>query len=106
MAIKGTQSVSLKTIFKVTGGWLLLSASSLIANGIDRLFAGDWITRFQGPLFSITVSESMEKIVHFTENISGFRFQPSPWHLGVFLVFWVIVIYKDPLSFKNVTVLV
>lgn len=102
VAIKGTKSVSLQTIFRITGIWLLLSASSLLSTGIDKLFSGDWVTSFQNPIFTIGTSESMEKIIHFSESISGFRFQPTIWHFVTFLSFWGIVIMNDPLSLKRV----
>ena len=101
VAIKGTKSVSLQTIFRITGIWLLLSASSLLSTGIDKLFSGDWLTSFQGSIFSINTSESMEKIMHFFESISGFRFQPTIWHSLAFLTFWGIVIIYDPLLLKK-----
>jgi high-affinity iron transporter len=97
---KTSKTLSLKTVFKVTSIFLLFSSSSLMASGIDKLFAADVLSQFSNSVFAISVPEFFKSTIYFFEGMSGFRFEPSILHTISFLGFWLLVIYKDPIGLK------
>lgn len=104
LMIQGSKYLSIKMVFRISGLWLLFSASSLLATGVDRLFSAGYLEKFSEPLFSWEPSEVFAKIFSLLESFAGIRLQPSIIHLVLFLIFWVFVVYKDPLNIRKSSV--
>lgn len=101
LMIHGSKFLSTPVIFKITGTWLLFSSSSLIATGFDKLFSAGYFEKASQSVFSFEPGGLLLSVSNFFESIIGLRFQPSPLHLASFAVFWVFVIYKDPLNYRK-----
>lgn len=99
LMILGTKYLSIRKVFRISGLWLLFSASSLIATGVDKLFSAGFFESFSNPIFTIEIPNFLTKVTAFLESFMGLRTQPSPLHAVLFLTFWIFVIYKDPLKF-------
>ena len=99
--IQGSKFLSTKIIFKITGTWLLLTSSSLIATGLDKLFSAGYFAHLSDSVFSVELTGFLLSVSSFIESVVGFRFQPSILHLISFIIFWAFVIYKDPLKYKK-----
>ncbi len=102
LMIHGTKHLSMKTIFRISGLWLLFSSSSLLAIGLDKIFSAGYLESLSQPIFSLDTPDFLSKVVSFLESFIGLRFQPSILHLTLFLVFWLFVIYKDPLKIRQI----
>lgn len=104
--LAGARWLSFRRVFLVTGAWLLISASSLLATAIDQLYSLGYLPNWAAPVFAVELNgESiMDRWAMFFESIVGFRFQPSPLHLVTFLAFWLLVIFKDPLRLRKIQV--
>jgi high-affinity iron transporter len=102
LMLQGAKHLSLRTVFRISGVWLLISSSSLVATGIDKLFSAGFLESWSSPVFNLEIPEALSKISAFLESFAGFRFQPSALHLILFCAFWAFVIYKDPLKFWRV----
>jgi len=103
LMLHGSKFLSMKTIFRVSGLWLLFSSSSLIATGLDKLFSAGFLENLSQPIFTFETPDLLSKALSFLESFVGLRFQPSILHLSLFLLFWVFVIYKDPLKLRHST---
>lgn len=101
LMIHGSKLLSTQVIFKITGTWLLVSSSSLIATGFDKLFSAGYFEKMSEVVFNIEPSGLFLTISNFAESIIGLRFQPSLLHLISFILFWGFVIYKDPLKYRK-----
>lgn len=101
LMLHGTKHLSLKTVFRISGIWLLFSSSSLVATGIDKVYSAGYFENLSQPLFSFDVPELLARPISFLESFVGLRVQPSIIHLALFLVFWAFVIYKDPLKIRS-----
>ncbi|AZZ37327.1 hypothetical protein CIK05_11175 [Bdellovibrio sp. qaytius] len=101
LMLKGSKHLSLKTIFRISGIWLLISSSSLIATGLDKVYSAGFLENFSEPLFSIDIPEFFARAMTTIESMVGIRTQPTIAHLALFILFWSFVIYKDPLKFRH-----
>lgn len=94
----GAHWMSFRRVFFITGAWLLLSSSSLLATAIDQLYSLGYLNSLSSPVFSLNLSSI--KMAGWLESLVGFRFQPTLLHLAAFLAFWVLIVYKDPLRVR------
>lgn len=101
LMIHGSKFLSMKVIFKITGIWLLCSASSLLATGIDKLYSAGFFEKISQPLFAIELPASLAPVNNALESMIGLRLQPSAIHFATFLLFWGLILYKDPLGFRQ-----
>lgn len=101
LMISGSKHLSLKTIFRISGLWLLVSSSSLIATGLDKVYSAGFLEKLSEPLFSLNIPDFFAQIVSLIESFAGLRTQPTTAHLLLFILFWSFVIYKDPLKFRH-----
>ena len=101
LMIQGSKYLSTPTIFKITGTWLLISSSSLIATGFDKLFSAGYFENASQSILNFQPEGILIKVSNFLESIVGIRFQPSLLHIVSFLAFWAFVIYKDPLHYRK-----
>lgn len=99
LMLQGSKYLSIQTVFKISGLWLLLSASSLLAAGIDKLYSAGFLERFSDPLFEMNLPAG-----ELFESFIGLRLQPSVIHLVFFIAFWAFVTYKDPLKIRKSSV--
>ncbi len=102
LMIQGSKFLSMKTVFRISGLWLLFSSSSLIATGLDKLFSAGFLENLSEPIFKLEYSDFLSPLISFLESFIGFRVQPSIIHSGLFLIFWIFVIYKDPLKLRQI----
>lgn len=103
LMIHGSKYLSMKTVFRISGIWLLFSSSSLLATGLDKIFSAGYLESFSQPIFTFEAPDLLSKVISFLESFVGLRFQPSIIHLALFFVFWIFVIYKDPLKLKRIS---
>ena len=103
MMVRGSKYISVRSVYRISGIWLLISSSSLIATGLDKLYSAGYLEKLSQPLFSVPVSEPLRGFISGFESFTGFRTQPSLLHLVLFLCFWIFVIAKDPLKLRGQT---
>lgn len=101
LIVQGSKLLSLKMVFRISGAWLLLSSSSLLATGIDKLFSAGFLESVSQPIFNLTVFHLSSRLASFFESFVGLRLQSSWPHLGLFLLYWIFVVYKDPLRLRS-----
>lgn len=99
LMLQGTKHLSLRTVFRISGLWLLFSASSLVATGLDKIFSAGLLANFSQPIFVFEVPVFLSRFTSILESFVGLRTEPSIIHALLFLSFWTFVMYKDPLKF-------
>lgn len=101
LMIHGSKHMSMRTVFRISSLWLLFSASSLLATGVDKIYSAGLLEDFSEPLFTVSVPESFLNISNILESFLGLRFQPSLFHVLLFLGFWTLIIVRDPLKLRH-----
>lgn len=99
LMLLGTKHLSLRTVFRISGLWLLFSSSSLLATGLDKLYSAGFFENLSAPLFTWEIPEFLVRTISAIESFVGLRAQPSVLHAVLFLAFWIFVAYKEPLKF-------
>lgn len=102
--VQGSKYLSIKTVFRISGFWLLLSSSSLLATGLDKIYSAGWLEKFSEPLFSFELPAFLSPGASLLESFAGVRMQPTLFHLISFSLFWFFIFYKDPLRLRPAVV--
>ena len=91
----GARYLSYRTLFRVSEILLLLIANALLANGIDRMIAMDWLPPLLDPVWDISaLLDDGHGVGRFLANFVGYRSRPAGILLGASVVFWAAMLWR------------
>lgn len=92
ISVKGARRIPLAIVFRVSEILLLLVAGAMLANGIDRILARDWLPQLAGMVWdSGAVLDDTQGMGRVLADFAGYRAQPSVLLLMAFPAFWFYV---------------
>ncbi len=92
---RGAGFLNYRTLFRVSEILLLLIAHALLANGVDRMIALDWLDPLIDPVWDISaVLDDGRGAGRLLADFTGFRSRPAGVLLGASLVFWALMIWR------------
>lgn len=90
----GFRALSLKTVFRITGAWLLCSASSLLLAAIVRLESLEtWPIALDTLWNSSWFARDQSAFGGFLRMVLGYRARPTAAELGVWLTYWTVCVF-------------
>lgn len=88
----GHRLLSWRTFFLVTEIMLLVLASALFIDGIDRLQSMQWLPVLQDPVWdSSAVLDDMGPIGSVMAELTGYRAQPSLTSVLAYTIYWISI---------------
>lgn len=92
---RGARFLNYGTLFRVSEILLLLIANALLANGIDRMIAMDWLPPLLDPVWDVSaILDDGRGVGRLLADFVGYRARPAGVLLGAALVFWTLVIWR------------
>lgn len=92
---RGARFLNYRTLFRVSEMLLLLIASALLANGIDRMIAMDWLPPLLDPVWDISAMlDDGHGVGRLLADFVGYRARPAAILLGATLVFWTLMLWR------------
>jgi high-affinity iron transporter len=84
-----------RTLFRVSEIFLLLIANALLANGIDRMIALDWLPTLLDPAWDTSaLLGDGQGLGRFLADFVGYRARPAGVLLLASLTFWVFALWR------------
>ncbi len=92
LVARGARFLSYRVVFRVSEILLLLIAASLLANGIDRMIAMDWLSPMLDPVWDTSaLLDDRVGIGRVAADFLGYRARPSATLLVAYALFWIAV---------------
>ncbi|MCD6674826.1 MAG: FTR1 family protein [Burkholderiaceae bacterium] len=92
LVARGARFLSYRVVFRVSEILLLLIAASLLANGIDRMIAMDWLSPMLDPVWDTSaLLDDRVGIGRVAADFLGYRARPSATLLVAYALFWLAV---------------
>lgn len=92
---RGARFLNYRTLFRVSEILLLLIANALLANGIDRMIAMDWLPPLLDPVWDISAMlDDGRGVGRLLADFAGYRSRPAGVLLGASLAFWSLVLWR------------
>ncbi|MCD6679042.1 MAG: FTR1 family protein [Burkholderiaceae bacterium] len=92
LVARGARFLSYRVVFRVSEILLLLIAASLLANGIDRMIAMDWLSPMLDPVWDTSaLLDDRVGIGRVVADFLGYRARPSATLLVAYALFWIAV---------------
>ena len=92
---RGARYLNYRALFRASEILLLLIANALLANGIDRLIAMDWLPPLLDPAWDMSALLSDSRGVgRFLADFVGYRSQPAGLLLLASLAFWTYALWR------------
>ncbi len=92
LVARGSRFLSYRVVFRVSEILLLLIAASLLANGIDRMIAMDWLSPMLDPVWDTSaLLDDRRGIGRVFADFLGYRARPSATLLIGYVLFWSVV---------------
>ncbi len=94
LGVRGARYIRMSWVLRISEGLLLAIAASMLATGIDRVLARDWLTRLADPVWDASAwFNDMHGVGRVFADYVGYRAQPSLLWLLAFatwaaLIFW------------------
>jgi high-affinity iron transporter len=95
LAARGARFLDLRTLFRVSEILLLLIAGALLAGGVDRLIALDWLPPLMDPVWdSSALLDDGRGLGRMAADFLGYRARPSASLLLAFAAYWAFVVWR------------
>ena len=95
LVARGARFLNYRTLFRVSEILLLLIANALLANGIDRMIALDWLPPLLDPVWDLSsLLDDASGIGRLLADFVGYRARPAGVLLCASMLFWTIVIWR------------
>jgi len=95
LVARGARFLSYRTLFRASEILLLLIANALLANGIDRMIALDWLPPLLDPAWDLSALLSDGRGVgRFLADFVGYRARPAGMLLLASLAFWSYALWR------------
>ena len=92
---RGARHLDYRTVFRVSEILLLLIANALLANGIDRMIAMDWLPPLLDPAWDASsVLADGQGVGRFLADFVGYRARPAGILLLASLAFWAYALWR------------
>lgn len=92
---RGARFLSYRSLFRVSEILLLLIANALLANGIDRLIAMDWLPPLLDPVWDLSsLLDDGRGVGRLLADFVGYRARPAGILLAASLCFWALVLWR------------
>ncbi|MCO5099776.1 MAG: FTR1 family protein [Burkholderiaceae bacterium] len=92
LVARGARFLSYRIVFRISEVLLLLIAASLLANGIDRMIAMDWLSPMLDPVWdSSALLDDRHGVGRVVADFLGYRARPSATLLAAYALFWIAV---------------
>lgn len=93
LVARGARFLSYRIVFRVSEILLLLIAASLLANGIDRMIAMDWLSPMLDPVWDTSaLLDDRVGVGRVAADFLGYRARPSATLLIAYALFWIAVL--------------
>jgi high-affinity iron transporter len=95
LVARGARYLNYRTLFRVSEILLLLIANALLANGIDRMIAMDWLPPLLDPAWDMSGALSDgQGLGRFLADFVGYRARPAGMLLLGGVVFWTYALWR------------
>lgn len=95
LVARGARYLNYRTLFRVSEILLLLIANALLANGVDRMIAMEWLPPLLDPAWDMSaVLNDGQGIGRFLADFVGYRAQPAGMLLLASLSFWAYAFWQ------------
>lgn len=89
LVARGARFLNYRTLFRVSEILLLLIANALLANGVDRMIALDWLPPLLDPAWDVSsLLSDGQGLGRFLADFAGYRARPAGMLLLASLAFW------------------
>jgi len=94
LLVHGSRWVPARLFFGVSSALLLLLAGALVATGVERMVALDWVPPLGDPLFDISaVLDDTSTPGGLVSAFTGYRARPSGLVVLVFFIYWALAFW-------------
>lgn len=95
LVARGARFLNYRTLFRVSEIFLLLIANALLANGIDRMIALDWLPILLDPAWDTSaLLGDGQGFGRFLADFVGYRARPAGVLLLASLLFWAYALWR------------
>lgn len=95
LVARGARYLNYRTLFRVSEILLLLIANALLANGIDRMIALEWLPPLMDPVWDVSaLLNDAQGFGRFLADFVGYRARPAGMLLLASLGFWAYAIWR------------
>jgi high-affinity iron transporter len=95
LVARGARLLNYRTVFRVSGLLLLLIANALLANGIDRMIAMEWLPPLLDPAWDTSgLLGDGQGLGRFLADFTGYRARPAGILLVASLAFWIYALWR------------
>ncbi len=95
LTAKSARFLNLRTLFRVSEILLLLVAGALLAGGVDRLIALDWLPPLLDPVWdSSALLDDGRGLGRIAADFLGYRARPSASLLLAFAAYWSFIFWR------------
>ncbi|MDP3857743.1 MAG: FTR1 family protein [Stagnimonas sp.] len=92
---RGARFLNYRTFFRVSEILLLLIANALLANGIDRMIAMDWLPPLLDPVWDISgMLDDGRGVGRLLADFVGYRARPAGVLLAATVAFWTLILWR------------
>jgi high-affinity iron transporter len=93
LVARGARFINYRIVFRVSEVLLLLIAASLLANGIDRMIAMDWLSPMLDRVWDTSaLLDDRHGVGRVVADFLGYRARPSATLLVAYALFWIAVL--------------
>ncbi len=90
LVARGARYLNYRLVFRLSEGFLLLIANALLANGIDRMIALEWLPPLIDPVWDLSgILPDAQGVGRFLADFMGYRAQPAGMLLLASIVYWL-----------------
>lgn len=95
LVARGARYLDYRTLFRISEIALLLIANALLANGIDRMIAMDWLPPLLDPAWDMSgLLSDGQGVGRFLADFVGYRAQPAGVLLLASATFWAYALWR------------
>jgi len=95
LVARGARHLNYRTLFRVSEILLLLIANALLANGIDRMIAMEWLPPLLDPAWDASsLLGDGQGLGRFLADFVGYRARPAGMLLLASLAFWSFALWR------------
>ena len=92
---RGARYLNYRTLFRVSEILLLLIAGALLANGVDRMIALDWLPLILDPVWDTSgIVDDSHGVGRLLASFLGYRAKPSGILLLVVATYWCFAVWQ------------
>ena len=93
--VRSSRFINTRILFIISGFLLLLVAQSMLANGVDRLIAMEWLPPLLDPAWDMSsMLDDRSGVGHILADFVGYRSRPTGLLLLASLVFWCGITWR------------